>query len=135
MGIEAIHILQTIFIKRRSSDKKRERAFNPTTTKYQETNRDNPLTKFIMPIIHIILFEFHPTVTHAQVEDVCHRMLALKDTCIHPTTQKPYVKSYGGGRDNSPEGLQVVVFLIPPFHYPPPPPFCTYTNYSTLSFG
>ena len=60
-----------------------------------------------MPIIHIILFEFNPTVTPAQVEDVCQRMLALKDTCIHPTTQKPYVKSYGGGRDNSPEGHQV----------------------------
>ncbi|KAI6868207.1 hypothetical protein KC318_g18629 [Hortaea werneckii] len=59
-----------------------------------------------MPIIHIILFEFSPTVTPAQVEDVCKRMLALKDTCIHPTTQKPYVKSYGGGRDNSPEGHQ-----------------------------
>ena len=35
-------------------------------------------------------------------------MLALKDKCIHPTSKQPYVKSYGGGRDTSPEGLQVV---------------------------
>jgi hypothetical protein len=38
---------------------------------------------------------------------VCESMLALKDKCIHPVTQEKYVKSYGGGRDNSPEGLQV----------------------------
>ncbi|GIZ38984.1 hypothetical protein CKM354_000237700 [Cercospora kikuchii] len=59
-----------------------------------------------MAIVHIVLFEFKPTVTHAQVEDVCTRMLALKDNCIHPTTNQRYVKSYGGGRDTSPEGLQ-----------------------------
>ena len=33
-------------------------------------------------------------------------MLALKDTCLHPTTQKPYVVSASGGVDNSPEGKQ-----------------------------
>ncbi|KAK4635042.1 hypothetical protein CLAFUW4_01918 [Fulvia fulva] len=60
-----------------------------------------------MPILHIVLFEFKPTTTHSQVEDVCKRMLALKDNCIHPETKQTYVKSYGGGRDNSPEGQQV----------------------------
>lgn len=34
-------------------------------------------------------------------------MLALREKCIHPETNEQYVKSYGGGRDNSPEGLQV----------------------------
>lgn len=33
-------------------------------------------------------------------------MLALPDKCRHPDTGKPYVKSHGGGRDNSPEGMQ-----------------------------
>jgi len=77
-----------------------------------------------MPIVHIVLFEFKPTITREVVTDVCtssrqrlgstdskqtcRRMLALKDKCIHPSTQKPYVKSYGGGRDTSEEGLQVV---------------------------
>lgn len=37
---------------------------------------------------------------------VCDKMLALRDQCIHPQTQKPYVKMGIGGRDNSPEGLQ-----------------------------
>ncbi|KAK5010361.1 hypothetical protein LTR60_004983 [Cryomyces antarcticus] len=59
-----------------------------------------------MPIVHIVLFEFKPTTTYEQVKGVCRNMLALKDKCMHPTTNKPYVKSYGGGRDTSPEGHQ-----------------------------
>ncbi|KAI5371124.1 Putative stress-response A/B barrel domain-containing protein HS1/DABB1 [Septoria linicola] len=59
-----------------------------------------------MAIIHIVLFEFKPSTTHDQVEDVCTRMLALSEKCLHPTTNKPYVTSYSGGRDTSPEGLQ-----------------------------
>ncbi|KAM3415806.1 hypothetical protein BST61_g9315 [Cercospora zeina] len=59
-----------------------------------------------MAIVHIVLFEFKPTATDAQIKDVCTRMLALKDNCLHPTTNQNYVKSYGGGRDTSPEGLQ-----------------------------
>lgn len=35
------------------------------------------------------------------------RMLGLKDGCIHPTTQKQYIKSLTGGKDNSIEGAQV----------------------------
>lgn len=38
---------------------------------------------------------------------VASRMLALKDQCIHTTSQKPYIKSSKCGRDNSIEGLQV----------------------------
>ena len=34
-------------------------------------------------------------------------MLRLQDKAVHPTTKKPYIKSASGGRDNSPEGLQV----------------------------
>lgn len=34
-------------------------------------------------------------------------MLGLKGACIHPTSQKPYIKSLSGGRDNSKEGMQV----------------------------
>lgn len=34
-------------------------------------------------------------------------MLALKNHCLHPTAQKPYIKSSSGGADNSPEGSQV----------------------------
>ncbi|KAJ5489092.1 hypothetical protein N7539_003982 [Penicillium diatomitis] len=36
----------------------------------------------------------------------CDRMLALKDKCVHPTTNQSYIKSSSGGSDNSIEGLQ-----------------------------
>ncbi|KAF2141203.1 uncharacterized protein K452DRAFT_271875 [Aplosporella prunicola CBS 121167] len=57
-----------------------------------------------MAIVHVVLFQFKQTTTHDQVQDICRRLAALKDTCIHPTTNKPYVKSYGVGKNNSPEG-------------------------------
>jgi hypothetical protein len=34
-------------------------------------------------------------------------MIGLKNSCIHPTTQRPYILASSGGVDNSPEGLQV----------------------------
>ncbi|PSN63533.1 dabb-domain-containing protein [Corynespora cassiicola Philippines] len=57
-----------------------------------------------MAIVHIVLFEWKPTVTQEQVEQACNRMLAFRETCLHPTTKKPYLKSCSGGRNNSPEG-------------------------------
>jgi hypothetical protein len=36
-------------------------------------------------------------------------MLALRQNCIHPTTKQPYILDSSGGRDNSPEGHQVVI--------------------------
>ncbi|KAL1305208.1 hypothetical protein AAFC00_002126 [Neodothiora populina] len=59
-----------------------------------------------MTIMHIVLFEFKSTAKPEVVKDACRRMLALKDNCVHPTSKQPYVKSYGGGKDNSPEGAQ-----------------------------
>jgi hypothetical protein len=50
---------------------------------------------------------------HSQV---CKRMVGLAEKCVHPTSNKPYVKSHGGGRDNSPEGQQVVVAPIAIVH-------------------
>jgi len=59
------------------------------------------------PVVHIVLFEFKPTIESDVIQDVCRRMVALKDQCIHPTTQKPYILQSSGGRDNSEEGHQV----------------------------
>ena len=39
-------------------------------------------------------------------------MLSLKDKCIRLTSQKPYIKSATGGKDNSPEGMQVCCCLL-----------------------
>lgn len=84
-----------------------------------------------MPIIHIVLFQFSPDASQAQIEDVratrrflsqainpgttltslhskaCTRMTGLADKCVHPTSKEKYFKSYSGGKDNSPEGKQV----------------------------
>lgn len=38
---------------------------------------------------------------------MCLRFISLKDTCIHPISKQPYIVSIIGGKDNSPEGLQV----------------------------
>ncbi|KAL8702961.1 MAG: hypothetical protein Q9201_003865 [Fulgogasparrea decipioides] len=59
-----------------------------------------------MTVIHTVLFEFKPEVEAMTVHNMCRRMLSLKDECLHPTTNKPYIKSCVGGKDNSPEGLQ-----------------------------
>lgn len=45
-------------------------------------------------------------------------MLGLKDACIHPTTKKPYIQMSVGGRDNSPEGHQVVILQFPKYIIP-----------------
>lgn len=36
-------------------------------------------------------------------------MLSLKETCMHAQSNKPYITALTGGKDNSPEGLQVGV--------------------------
>ncbi|KAL2819012.1 hypothetical protein BDW59DRAFT_165291 [Aspergillus cavernicola] len=59
-----------------------------------------------MTITHIVLFQFKAGVSAEVVKDVCTSMLALKDNCLHPTSQKPYILSSSGGKDNSPEGIQ-----------------------------
>ncbi|CBX93092.1 similar to stress responsive alpha-beta barrel domain-containing protein [Plenodomus lingam JN3] len=57
-----------------------------------------------MSITHIVLFEWKSTASSEQVEEACKRMLALGEKCIHPTSQKPYIKAFTGGKNNSPEG-------------------------------
>ncbi|KAL4872816.1 hypothetical protein BDV12DRAFT_161578 [Aspergillus spectabilis] len=59
-----------------------------------------------MPITHIVLFQVKADLTAEVINDFCKRMISLKDNCIHPTSQKPYILSSSGGIDNSPEGLQ-----------------------------
>lgn len=44
---------------------------------------------------------------HAHAAQVAREMLALKDRCLNPATGKPYIKSFSGGKDNSPEGMSV----------------------------
>ncbi|KAF9267856.1 hypothetical protein L218DRAFT_955034 [Marasmius fiardii PR-910] len=59
-----------------------------------------------MTIVHIVQFSFKSTATSEQINEVCQAFLALKEKCVKPDTQEPYLKLVTGGRDNSPEGLQ-----------------------------
>ncbi|OQE94318.1 hypothetical protein PENNAL_c0004G05467 [Penicillium nalgiovense] len=59
-----------------------------------------------MSITHIVLFQFKSDVAAEVIQDACERMIALKDSCLHSTSQQPYIKSASGGKDNSPEGIQ-----------------------------
>jgi hypothetical protein len=67
-----------------------------TTSNYNYTinypNLTNPTKAYdsTMPILHIVLFEFKPTTTHAQVEDVRRRLTAYNTSFRGPkqgTTQ------------------------------------------------
>ena len=59
-----------------------------------------------MAVKHIVLFQFKADAPPEAVQDVCTSMVALKDECLHPASQTPYIKSMSGGKDNSPENLQ-----------------------------
>ncbi|KAJ5855246.1 hypothetical protein N7455_009194 [Penicillium solitum] len=59
-----------------------------------------------MSVTHIVQLQFKPSVSAATIQDACDRMLDLKQRCIHPDTQKPYIVSSTGGQDCSVEGIQ-----------------------------
>ncbi|GAP85042.1 putative stress responsive A B Barrel domain-containing protein [Rosellinia necatrix] len=59
-----------------------------------------------MAIYHIVMFKFKALLPLEEVQTLCDEMLALGEKCLHPTTNAPYVKTLGGGKDSSPEGLQ-----------------------------
>ncbi|RYP13780.1 hypothetical protein DL765_006729 [Monosporascus sp. GIB2] len=59
-----------------------------------------------MPVNHIVLFQFKADASPDIVNKAVAGMLRLKDLCVHPTSQKPYIRSLTGGPDNSPEGMQ-----------------------------
>ncbi|RYP73233.1 hypothetical protein DL769_004253 [Monosporascus sp. CRB-8-3] len=59
-----------------------------------------------MPVNHIVLFQFKADAIPDTVDRAVADMLRLKNSCIHPASQKPYIRSLTGGPNNSPEGLQ-----------------------------
>ncbi|TGJ80267.1 hypothetical protein E0Z10_g8502 [Xylaria hypoxylon] len=59
-----------------------------------------------MPVNHLVLFQFKAEVSTESVDKIYTGMLSLKDACLRDGTQKPYIKSLTGGKDNSPEGQQ-----------------------------
>ena len=61
-------------------------------------------------MIHTVQFAFKPSLTAAKIAELGAAFLSLKDKCLDPDTKRPYILSLTGGRDNSPEGLQVFFF-------------------------
>ncbi|KAI0165332.1 dabb-domain-containing protein [Hypoxylon sp. FL1284] len=58
-----------------------------------------------MTIYHIVLFNFKDGIPPDEDKATCTRMQALETKCIHPTSQKTYVK-VRGGKEDSAAGLQ-----------------------------
>ncbi|EFW99149.1 stress responsive a b barrel domain containing protein [Grosmannia clavigera kw1407] len=63
-------------------------------------------TPSTMTLVHTVLFQFKEDSQPEAVKKACEHFLSLKDSCIYPTTNKPYILSLKGGKDNSPEGMQ-----------------------------
>ncbi|KAI0895186.1 dabb-domain-containing protein [Annulohypoxylon nitens] len=59
-----------------------------------------------MTVYHIVLFQFKALVPPDEDKAACQRILDLETKCAHPTSQKPYMRVLGGGKDNSIEGRQ-----------------------------
>ncbi|KLU91005.1 hypothetical protein MAPG_09530 [Magnaporthiopsis poae ATCC 64411] len=58
-----------------------------------------------MPVVHVVLMAFEPLATPQEVKKIVQNMLALKDKCVHPKTQKPYVKLTKGGVNLTSDGF------------------------------
>ncbi|KAL2814179.1 hypothetical protein BJX63DRAFT_420953 [Aspergillus granulosus] len=57
-----------------------------------------------MSISHIVLFQLKRDIALETIHAACKRMLSLKDRCLHPYSQKPYIIRSVCGIDNSIEG-------------------------------
>ncbi|KAF2120992.1 stress responsive A/B barrel domain protein [Lophiotrema nucula] len=57
-------------------------------------------------VTHIVQVSFKSDVSADVIQETCDRMLGLRESCLHPTTQKPYIRASKGGKDCSVEGMQ-----------------------------
>ncbi|KAF2127439.1 hypothetical protein P153DRAFT_368731 [Dothidotthia symphoricarpi CBS 119687] len=55
---------------------------------------------------HIVLFQFKDGTSPIAIKEIASKFIALKRSCIHPSTQRPYIFSLSGGKDISIEKLQ-----------------------------
>ncbi|KAL4789288.1 hypothetical protein BDV19DRAFT_383238 [Aspergillus venezuelensis] len=58
-----------------------------------------------MTVIHVVLYRFKSGLSPEDIEQACQRVIDLAQKCIHPTTKQPYIKSFRGGKNHSPEGF------------------------------
>ncbi|KAL9601958.1 MAG: hypothetical protein Q9219_002182 [cf. Caloplaca sp. 3 TL-2023] len=58
-----------------------------------------------MGIMHMVMFDFKPSLSQPEVDDVCHRLLALKDNCKKQNGEG-YIVSVRGGRNHCGEDVK-----------------------------
>ncbi|KAF7559757.1 hypothetical protein G7046_g4398 [Stylonectria norvegica] len=56
-------------------------------------------------ITHLVLLNFRETLTTVEVLQATNAMMELKNRCIHPILEGPYIRSIHGGKNFSPFGL------------------------------
>ncbi|KAL4936808.1 hypothetical protein BDV06DRAFT_216369 [Aspergillus oleicola] len=59
-----------------------------------------------MAVTHVVLYRFKSGLKPEAIELACQRVINLGQKCIHPVTKQSYIKSFRGGRNNSPEGFE-----------------------------
>ncbi|KAJ6031568.1 hypothetical protein N7540_002300 [Penicillium herquei] len=69
-----------------------------------------------MPVSHVLLCRFKDGTSNDKIEEpkllstdavkACCQIIGLKDNYIMPQTGKTYIKSFVGGKDDSPENAQ-----------------------------
>ncbi|KAF2002738.1 hypothetical protein P154DRAFT_520856 [Amniculicola lignicola CBS 123094] len=80
-------------------------------------SRYNPVTVLIIALLgsptarlpittHLVLFQFKQSASPMAVKEITSKMISLKKNCIHPSTNRQYILSITGGKDNSIESLQ-----------------------------
>ncbi|KAL4957083.1 hypothetical protein BDW69DRAFT_52338 [Aspergillus filifer] len=61
-----------------------------------------------MTVTHIVLYRFKPGLSPEAIAQACQRVIDLGQKCVHPATRQPYIKSFRGGRNSSPERFEKV---------------------------
>ncbi|EPS39122.1 hypothetical protein H072_7108 [Dactylellina haptotyla CBS 200.50] len=77
----------------------------PTIQNHSPAPGGGAIVPAMSTIVHIVLLKFTPGTPSDGVKPLCDAFIKLKETCIHPETQKPYIISVKGGLDNSIENL------------------------------
>ncbi|CAJ0547387.1 Ff.00g041410.m01.CDS01 [Fusarium sp. VM40] len=59
-----------------------------------------------MGINRVVQFQFKSDTGDEAVKKVSAKIQGLKEKCVHPESNKSYIRSIQGGADSAPEGLQ-----------------------------
>ncbi|KAF4120592.1 Dabb [Geosmithia morbida] len=59
-----------------------------------------------MTLFHTVFLQFKADTDADKIKDACARFVELRNQCIHPTSNSPYLLSLKAGKDHSEAGLQ-----------------------------